>query len=57
MFATVGSNRVTVYECREAGYIKLIAAYADSDVSFDSTWHQNKNKQLYFFYVSCVNIV
>jgi len=31
MFATVGSNRVTVYECREAGYIKLIAAYADSD--------------------------
>ena len=39
MFATVGSNRVTVYECREAGYIKLIAAYADSDVSFDLTRH------------------
>ena len=31
LFATVGSNRITVYECRENGYIKLIQAYCDPD--------------------------
>lgn len=31
MFATVGSNRVTIYECRESGYMKAVQAYVDSD--------------------------
>ena len=33
MFAAVGSNRITVYECRQSGYMKAIQAYVDSDVS------------------------
>ncbi|ELU03609.1 hypothetical protein CAPTEDRAFT_1436 [Capitella teleta] len=31
LFATVGSNRVTVYECEESGKITLVQAYIDAD--------------------------
>ncbi|KAM7446903.1 hypothetical protein ABFA07_004870 [Porites harrisoni] len=31
LFATVGSNRVTIYQCEAKGVVKLLQAYADAD--------------------------
>ncbi|KAL9968870.1 hypothetical protein ACROYT_G021013 [Oculina patagonica] len=31
MFATVGSNRVTIYQCEAKGVVKLLQAYMDAD--------------------------
>ena len=34
VFATAGSNRVSVYELLEGGGMKLLQSYIDADVSF-----------------------
>lgn len=34
VFATVGSNRVTVYKCEEDGSVKVIQCFEDPDVRY-----------------------
>jgi polycomb protein EED len=37
ILATVGGNRVTVYECPEDGSLRLLQVFADPDVSVCSS--------------------
>jgi hypothetical protein len=39
VFACVGANRVSIYECPEDGGIKLLQCYADTDVKRDIYCH------------------